>query len=109
MVQRTLTLHREPETHPEFNPNPRASFWERPDWGSPEPPSRNSEPGANAVLCCAVALGGQSDRAAQYLALRDTAARGYQAAAGAAGQGAGRDFLGWARKGRGLPPASLRW
>ena len=25
-----------------------------------------------------------------------------------AGQGAGRDFLGWARKGRGLPPASLR-
>lgn len=42
VVQRTLTVHREPQTLPESNLNPDASSWERPGWGSSEPPSRSS-------------------------------------------------------------------
>jgi hypothetical protein len=53
-------------------------------------------PGANAVSCCALAPSRTDAQGSSALW------SGYPAALRAAGQGAGRDFLGWARKGVGL-------
>lgn len=72
-------------------------------WGSSEPPSRTFSLGTNATLRCALARGRTLSEARCRVSAGTQQPHGYQAAAGAVGQGAGPGFLGWARKGRGFP------
>lgn len=72
-------------------------------WGSSEPPSRSCSLGTNATLRCALARGRTLSEAQCRVSAGTQPPHGYQAAAGAVGQGAGPGFLGRERKGRGFP------